>query len=147
MFSARGRTTYRSFTMPRTGKKKWTHNWTAYGVLVAAAGVIIALLAWLNPGSGPSGDTIYSDARTREIAETVAVEPNNAGPPTGTTKKPSPTSRRPPPAVPETNKDEVAPSRRTEGAPPVQIGNVTSITQSGGITAGQIGNVTMGANQ
>lgn len=131
--------------MPRT-RKKWTHNWAAYGVLVAAAGVIIALLTWLSPNSTPTGDIIHSDRPLSEVVENLAAEPANAAA-AEELPRANLESQAPPPARSQAAREKDTPPRAREGTPQVQIGDVTSINQTGGVTAGQIGNVTMGPNQ
>lgn len=131
--------------MPRARKKKWTHNWAAYGVLVTAAGVIIAFLAWLIPSSTPSGDVIYSGRSSNVVVENFAAEPVKVASP-----KELPSGKlggQAPPAALQPVREKDTPPQTKGGAPQVQIGDVTSINQTGGITAGQIGNVTMGPNQ
>lgn len=132
--------------MPRPSKKKWTHNWAAYAVLVAAAGVIIAFLTWLNPGSTPTGDTIYSGRPSNEVAENSAGEPSAAAAPEEP-PRPNLNSQPPPPAASQAAPEKDLPPRLSRDTPQVQVGDVTSIHQNGGITAGQIGNVTMGPNK
>ncbi|HEX8226022.1 MAG TPA: hypothetical protein VF605_19620 [Allosphingosinicella sp.] len=132
--------------MPRARKKKWTHNWAAYGVLVAAAGAIIAFLTWLNPSSTPTGDVIYSDRHSNQIVENVAAEAANVAAPEELPRA-NLESQAQLPAASQPAREKNTPPRAKEGTPQVQIGDVTSINQTGGVTAGQIGNVTMGPNQ